>query len=53
MGTVLYSQSCIVNVDWLNNVKPNLLVVMTMLLNKMVCLSFDEDFKQLGLTVIS
>jgi predicted nucleic acid-binding protein len=28
-------------------------VVVTMLLNNMVCLSFDRDFKQLGLTVIS
>jgi predicted nucleic acid-binding protein len=28
-------------------------VVVTMLLNHMVCLSFDRDFKQLGLTVIS
>jgi predicted nucleic acid-binding protein len=29
------------------------LVVVTMLLNNIVCLSFDRDFKQLGLTVIS
>jgi hypothetical protein len=28
-------------------------VVVTMLLNNMACLSFDRDFKQLGLTVIS
>ena len=28
-------------------------VVMTMLLNHMACLSFDQDFTQLGLTVIS
>ena len=28
-------------------------VVVTMLLNHMACLSFDQDFKQLGLTVIS
>jgi len=27
--------------------------VVTTLLDNMVCLSFDRDFKQLGLTVIS